>query len=276
MRIAGMFKDIDLSKSLMNSFQAEHSEAIESSRIEFVVHNLTSPMWPANSQLKVVLPPNLTSLMTLYTEFYSRLHKGKKLNWLTSMSHCILKAKLGSSRKELNVSMHQAAVLLLFNSADTISFNDIARSTGLPPPEAKKELTSLACKKYKILAKTGSSSKVSSSDDFSVNNNFKHRLTRFTINSLQVKEAVSLTQKEEDEVTQERVITERQYLIDAVIVRIMKTRRTMKHSELLSETFSQLKFPLTNTDVKKRIENLIVRDYLKRDEEETSVYHYLA
>jgi cullin-4 len=69
---------------------------------------------------------------------------------------------------------------------------------------------------------------------------------------------------------------ERQYLIDAVLVRIMKTRKTLKHAELLSETFGQLKFPLKSSDVKKRIENLIARDYMKRDEQDRTLYHYLA
>mmetsp|Transcript_28636 Transcript_28636/g.50915 ORF Transcript_28636/g.50915 Transcript_28636/m.50915 type:complete len:736 (-) Transcript_28636:3689-5896(-) len=271
MRISGMFKDIDLSESLMSSFEMEYRKDIEKSGVDFIVHNLTSPMWPAISQIRVILPPSLTILMDYYTEFYSKNHRGKKLNWQTNMSHCILKARLGTARKELNVSLHQAACLLLFNTAEAISFEDVMKGTGLPKSGAKKELTSLACKKYRILVKTGSPSKVAPSDVFSVNNDFKHRLTRFTINSLHVKEA-----KEEDDVTREKVITERQYLIDAVIVRIMKTRKRLNHQELLSETFSQLKFPLKNTDVKKRIENLIVRDYLKRDEEDSSLYHYLA
>ncbi len=50
-------------------------------------------------------------------------------------------------------------------------------------------------------------------------------------------------QKEENEATQEEIFQERQYQIDAGIVRIMKTRKTLNYQVLLSELFAQLKFP---------------------------------
>lgn len=65
-------------------------------------------------------------------------------------------------------------------------------------------------------------------------------------------------------------------MIDAAIVRTMKTRKTLSHHLLMSELGKQLKFSLRNTDVKKRIESLIEREYLERDVSEKDVYKYLA
>ena len=45
--------------------------------------------------------------------------------------------------------------------------------------------------------------------------------------------------------------------IDAAIVRIMKARKTMQHSLLVSECYTLLKFPIKPVDLKKRIESLI-------------------
>lgn len=69
---------------------------------------------------------------------------------------------------------------------------------------------------------------------------------------------------------------DRQYQIDAAIVRVMKTRKTLAHNLLISELFSQLRFPAKAVDLKKRIESLIDREYMARDKEDSHLYHYIA
>ena len=160
-----------------------------------------------------------------------------------------------------------------------------------------------------VLLKIPRSRDVEDGDKFSYNNEFKNVLFRIKINQVQMKET-----KEEQSSTHERVFQDRQYQIDAAIVRIMKTRKVMGHTALLSELFEQLKFPVKVSelafsskthcktsvvrglsistssdhdrsrnnsdfqagDLKKRIECLIERDYLERDRETSSKYHYVA
>ena len=69
---------------------------------------------------------------------------------------------------------------------------------------------------------------------------------------------------------------DRQYQVDAAIVRIMKSRKTLSHTLLVSELFGQLKFPIKMSDLKKRIESLIDREYLERDRQNSNVLNYLA
>uniref|UniRef100_A0A8C9F6A4 Cullin-4B n=1 Tax=Pavo cristatus TaxID=9049 RepID=A0A8C9F6A4_PAVCR len=76
--------------------------------------------------------------------------------------------------------------------------------------------------------------------------------------------------------TTERVFQDRQYQIDAAIVRIMKMRKTLGHNLLVSELYNQLKFPVKPGDLKKRIESLIDRDYMERDKDNPNQYHYVA
>jgi cullin-4 len=73
----------------------------------------------------------------------------------------------------------------------------------------------------------------------------------------------------------EAVARDRKYQIDAAIVRIMKTRRTLPHSQLLAEIYTLLKFPVKPSDIKKQIESLIDREYLVRDDK-AQAYTYLA
>lgn len=49
---------------------------------------------------------------------------------------------------------------------------------------------------------------------------------------------------EEQVSTTERVFQDRQYQIDAAIVRVMKMRKTLGHNLLVSELYNQLKFPV--------------------------------
>jgi cullin 4 len=108
-------------------------------------------------------------------------------------------------------------------------------------------------------------------DVFSFNSDFKDSLYRIKINTIQAKET-----KQEQDATHERVMQDRQYQIDAAIVRIMKTRKTLSHQQLLGELFAQLRFKANAADCKKRIESLIERDYLERDEADSNAYRYLA
>ena len=49
---------------------------------------------------------------------------------------------------------------------------------------------------------------------------------------------------EENEATTERVFQDRQYQVDAAVVRIMKSRKSLEHQALLAELFATLKFPV--------------------------------
>ena len=51
-----------------------------------------------------------------------------------------------------------------------------------------------------------------------------------------------MLQPEEQKKTEDTVFKDRQYQIDAAIVRIMKARKTLTHQLLLAELFQQLKF----------------------------------
>jgi cullin 4 len=92
------------------------------------------------------------------------------------------------------------------------------------------------------------------------------------------------------------VFQDRQYQIDAAIVRIMKMRKTLTHNLLITELYNQLNFPVKVTsliiahllscwraflfpqpaDLKKRIESLIDRDYMERDKDNPNQYNYVA
>ena len=70
---------------------------------------------------------------------------------------------------------------------------------------------------------------------------------------------------------------DRRHLIEAAIVRIMKTRKTLQHTNLIAAVIEQLKsrFMPSPQDIKKRVESLIEREYLERSRDR-KLYNYLA
>ncbi|CAG9324817.1 unnamed protein product [Blepharisma stoltei] len=269
-RIHNMYKDMELSHTLMESFNQTYGSQIERTGLSFHVWTLTGSVWPQVSQVKAILPPDLKSIQDLYTNFYTTNIKKKILTWQTSMSHCNLKAKFNSGIKNIQVSLHQALILLLFNDKNVCTMEDIMRATGLPEEEIKREIIPIVFK-HKILLKNPAGKDINKTHQFSLNENFSSKLMRIKVNSLQIKETVQETHE-----TIEKVLNERQYIIDAAIVRIMKSRKRLTHTQLISESLAQLPFTLQPVDIKKRIENLIERDYLSRDENDRSIYNYVS
>ena len=104
-----------------------------------------------------------------------------------------------------------------------------------------------------------------------ISENFKNLYLISLYIQIQLKET-----NDEQKATEERVFQDRQYQIDAAIVRIMKMRKTLSHNLLLTELYNQLKFPVKPPDLKKRIESLIDRDYMERDKDNANQYNYVA
>lgn len=78
--------------------------------------------------------------------------------------------------------------------------------------------------------------------------------------------------------TKRKVDEDRKHEIEACIVRIMKSRKQLNHNQLVSEVMEQLnkRFQPSPVVIKKRIEGLIEREYIKRADSDRKIYVYLA
>ncbi|XP_053179871.1 cullin-4A [Scomber japonicus] len=270
-KLEGMFKDMELSKDIMIQFKQYMQNQSEPSNIELTVNILTMGYWPSYTPMEVHLPSEMVKLQEVFKLFYLGKHSGRKLQWQPTLGHAVLKAEFKEGKKELQVSLFQTLVLLMFTEGEEFSMEEIRTATGIEEGELRRTLQSLACGKARVLNKNPRGKDVEDGDRFNFNNDFKHKLFRIKINQIQMKETV-----EEQVSTTERVFQDRQYQIDAAVVRIMKMRKTLSHNLLVSELYNQLKFPVKPGDLKKRIESLIDRDYMERDKETPNQYHYVA
>lgn len=269
-KLEGMFRDMELSKELNLAFRQQQRRE----RLELTVSVLTMGYWPSYPPQEVALPAAMVRHQDLFRRFYLAKHSGRKLQWQPSLGHCVLRATFpgAGGLKELQVSLFQALVLLCFNKADgPIGLAELSEQTRIEDGELRRTLQSLACGKARVLQKEPRGREVQDGDQFVFNAEFRNRLFRIKINQVQMRET-----PEEQSSTQERVFQDRQYQIDAAVVRIMKMRKSLTHNLLITELYDQLKFPVKPTDLKKRIESLIDRDYLERDKDNPNQYHYVA
>lgn len=102
-------------------------------------------------------------------------------------------------------------------------------------------------------------------------------MKRIQINSVQKKES-----RADSEKIFERVLNERKFVIDAAVVKIMKTKKTLNHRDLVQEVMSLVRFPLEVSLLNTRLGFLIRDHYLEQNDKEapafqpSTVYNYLA
>ncbi|KAH9323511.1 hypothetical protein KI387_018150, partial [Taxus chinensis] len=205
----------------------------------------------------------------VFREFYQTKTKHRKLTWIYSLGTCNLSGKFNPKSMELIVTTYQAAALLLFNSSEKLSYAEVKSQLNLTDEDIVRLLHSLACAKYKILLKEPNTKSVTQTDCFEFNANFTDKMRRIKI---------PLPPVDEKKKVIEDVDKDRRYAIDASVVRIMKSRKVLSHSQLVTECVEQLgrMFKPDFKAIKKRIEDLITREYLERDKDNPYMFRYLA
>ncbi|KAF4462358.1 serine threonine- kinase tel1 [Fusarium albosuccineum] len=269
-----MFKDQELAKDEMESYKQWCQGSLErKAPLDLQVMILSAAAWPTYPDVRLNLPDEVATQIERFDQYYKNKHTGRVLTWKHSLAHCAIKATFAKGTKELLVSAYQAVVLMLFNTVPAdgfLAYEQIATGTGLQGGDLDRTLQSLACGKARVLTKHPKGRDVKPTDTFTFNKTFTDPKYRVKINQIQLKET-----KEENKATHERIAQDRRFETQAAIVRIMKSRKTMGHAELVAEVINLTKKrgSVEPAAIKKEIESLIEKDYIER---EGNSYVYLA
>ncbi|KAJ9081825.1 hypothetical protein DSO57_1010715 [Entomophthora muscae] len=267
-KLEGMFKDLATASDIAQAFKQEGTFSNGSFDLNVTV--LTSSVWPIRTPAPCILSPDALKAVNAYTEFYTTRHSGRKLMWINNIGTCDIRAHFGSKRFELITNTYQMIILLLFNTNDALSYNELKAQTGLQDYELRRHLFSLSGARYTLLLKSSPGKEVLPDDIFRWNSEFRAPAIKIKLPTPLTRldaDIVNQGAKEDEEtMTRGEVEASRGHLVEAAIVRVMKTRRRLAHARLVAEVTShlQIRFQPDPALIKKKIEALIDREFLER------------
>lgn len=264
-----------------------------------------------NNEIGFIWSRQLRSTIKEFEEFWftNKRNDNKSLYWCPKFGSMDLRITYPTKTYDISMSTYAGIIMLLFAPQSTdsggnevlafdemreLTYDEIRELTGIPEADLKRQLQSIAvAPRLRLLIKVPMTKEVNNSDVFKLNEKFKSPSTKVKVltvsasssgaSSLKVSTSndaasAKTVQEEEFEEVESSILEGRKIEINAAIVRIMKSRRTINHNDLISELVKQLqnRFQTLNILIKRRIEDLIEKEYLKRDDNDRSLYHYVA
>ncbi|EXJ63993.1 Cullin 1 [Cladophialophora yegresii CBS 114405] len=255
-KLQRMFQDVQISKDLNIAYKDFNDKLVEDNPDRKIVDStfqiLGTGFWPLNAPNTPFAPPaEISKAVDSFSKFYDGKHNGRKLTWLWNLCKGEIRANYIKSQKvpyTFQVSTYQMAILLLFNDADKMDYTDIKEITKLTE-ETIEPAINILCK-ARVLNATPEDGKAEPGTSYSLNYNFKNKKVKINLNIIPKTE-----QK-------------------AVIVRIMKGRKKLKHVHLVEEVINQVRnrFPPKISDIKKNIDALMEKDYIERLDNDELAY----
>ena len=267
-----IIKDVELSEIRLKNFKSQYNNVPV---IDIKV--LMSTVWPFKVCEPIKMPPCILESYKNFSDFYIEAStKKKKLSLQISHGNAtVLDYVAGKVNRTLEVNNHQLVVILMFNRQEQWTVQDLSDECNIPINYLKNVLKSLAFgkKQTQVLAKVSSGNEILPTDSFKVIENCSKQ-RKVKIPMIRSKEE----EKKESNQSLDTFQLSRKCLLEAAIVRVMKSNKTLEHNVLITEVIKQVqgRCSVEVGQIKKCIESLIEKEYLERDSDCNSKYKYMS
>jgi len=254
-----------LSKDLTESFKQKQEQNHGEADVSFSVLVLGTNFWPVTApKIDFQIPRDILSVYTRFTGFYQSKHSGRKLTWHWNLSKNELRTTGLNQKYILMTSSYQMAVLVQYNDNDSLTTEELVTATGIPKEQLEPVLELL--KKAKVLLSD-------ETDTYDYNPGFKSKKIRVNLNT-----PVKSESKADTTEVLKAVDDDRKFVIQATIVRVMKSRKTMKSQALIAEVTQIIaaRFTPRIPDIKKAIDTLLEKEYIERTSDSRDTFQYVA
>ena len=213
-KLQRMFTDIQTSKDLNTNYKTWQGNVLDADELKKAVdasyNILGTGFWPLQPPNTNFLPPQeLVKTFERFQKFYFEKHSGRKLTWLWQLCKGEIRATYVKGAKipyTFQVSTYQMAVLLLFNDADHLAYEEIERATALSADWLDPSLAVLV--KAKVLLPSPEDGKPAKGTTYALNYNFKNKKFKVNLNI-----AVKSEQTKETEETHKTIEEDRKLLM---------------------------------------------------------------
>ncbi|GAV07367.1 hypothetical protein RvY_17206 [Ramazzottius varieornatus] len=270
-KLMRMLRDIHASTVMMDKFTEKCPMKPFRAKCELFINVLTSGVWPIPSfDVPMNLPASLQPVIESFNTFYSEEYSGRRLTWIFQLGSVDVKLNFMKRPVLATMNIQQLAICLAFLNTDTVSLFDMKDITGMPDEYLDTNSDCLVA--AGILRRHQSTE--SGATQLSLNLDFAPKKPKIKILAPVTKEQP----QQEREETERSTGDMRQVFLQAAVCRIMKSQHTMSYANLVNEVRSQTqdRFPATEAMVKKTIEVLLEKEYIRRSLTAQEVYEYIT
>lgn len=121
-----------LSKDLTDQFNLERKQDSDTD-MTFSVMVLGTNSWPLDPPShEFTIPRDIYPTYDRFQQYYQAKHSGRKLTWLWNYSRNELRTNYLNQKYILMTSSFQMAILVMYNSHDTLSLTELVTATSIP------------------------------------------------------------------------------------------------------------------------------------------------